>query len=204
MPTILNKNSVFEIKRRIWEGEPQHYVAADLGVTQPTISRIVNGDQWFHIPWPDGSLGALSTQRRLTLQAQKLDKYKRKTTPPPEEERASLEDLGDNVIDLAKRRVTKVAEEEEDQKLQDALRDFGKTGEEFQAAAVNIQDYDPLWKLFYEQARNLPLVEAAQKSPDPRSRSIVMYVLNGLQRDMWDSETAWRLVREAMELIKKG
>lgn len=202
MPTVLNALTVSQIKRRIWDGESQHYVAADIGVTQPTISRIVNGEQWFEVKWPDGSMGGLSTDRRLELQREKLNKQKHRTVPTEEVE--DVEELGENIIDLAKRRVSRVTEEEEERHMREALADFGKTNEEFRTAAINLQDLPVMWDLFKQAHPGVPLIDAADKSPDQTQKSVVMYVLGNLTPDMWDSDTAYRLVREALELIKKG
>lgn len=45
-------------KRLLWQGTPQLKVAALTGLSQSTISRIVNGKLHASIPWPNGETGA--------------------------------------------------------------------------------------------------------------------------------------------------
>jgi hypothetical protein len=45
----LTEQEVMEIKRRLQNGESQRAIAADYGVTGPTISRINTGSKWSHV-----------------------------------------------------------------------------------------------------------------------------------------------------------
>jgi len=63
----LNFLTVKQIKDALWKGEHQKEVAERFGISQPTISRILHGEQWYEVPWPDGSLGALSTYQQALI-----------------------------------------------------------------------------------------------------------------------------------------
>lgn len=76
--SILSSQQVRDIKRMVWEGAPQREVAQWAGITQATVSRIVTGDQWFQVPWPDGSVGGLPIEQRVRLH---IVKYSRRTIP---------------------------------------------------------------------------------------------------------------------------
>ncbi len=67
----LNAVLAEEIKARLWEGEIQAKVGQEFRVSQPQVSRICNGFTWKHIPWPDGSIGALPEDRIKLLLAQR-------------------------------------------------------------------------------------------------------------------------------------
>lgn len=55
------------IKARLWEGEATVDIAMNLGYSQPTVSNIKTGKQYFDTPWPDGSCGGMPEYRRLQL-----------------------------------------------------------------------------------------------------------------------------------------
>lgn len=55
------------IKRLLWEGFRQGAIAEHFGVSQPSISRIANGKDFKTLPWPDGSVGALSRSRKTSI-----------------------------------------------------------------------------------------------------------------------------------------
>ena len=46
-------------KNLLWAGKSQAHVAALLGVSQPTISRIKSGSTFEHVPWPNGDTGPM-------------------------------------------------------------------------------------------------------------------------------------------------
>lgn len=46
----LSDARVLEIRRRAAEGQPQALIARDLGVKQPTVSDVVRGKSWRHVP----------------------------------------------------------------------------------------------------------------------------------------------------------
>jgi len=64
---VLTSDEVSAIKHALWNGKAQSLLAAEYGVTQPTISHIMRGNSWAFIPWPDGSLGPIALNKKRTL-----------------------------------------------------------------------------------------------------------------------------------------
>jgi hypothetical protein len=52
------------MKKLVWEGQTQQQVADDHMISISMVAKIVAGRAWYDIPWPDGSLGALSEEQR--------------------------------------------------------------------------------------------------------------------------------------------
>jgi hypothetical protein len=70
--TYLTAAEVTEIKALLWEGTlTQSDLALRFTVSQPTISRILRGKEWDHIPWPDASNGQMPTDRYQVIQRSK-------------------------------------------------------------------------------------------------------------------------------------
>ena len=68
------------IKKRIWEGFKQNKVADEFMVAQPTISRIVSGEQWFEALWPDGTIGGINAINWRAFHINKTEKMSGKTS----------------------------------------------------------------------------------------------------------------------------
>lgn len=63
----LSESDVRAIKRRLWNGEAQHDIAADYEICTSQISNICAGYKWDYVPWPDGSTGAMPAERRKKI-----------------------------------------------------------------------------------------------------------------------------------------
>lgn len=66
----LTQAQVRMAKEMLWKGREQSRVAAVLGISQATVSRIKKGAIHQNIPWPDGSLGAMPTVSTLQIGAE--------------------------------------------------------------------------------------------------------------------------------------
>ena len=66
------------IKAAVWNGVPQSKVASDFAVSQPTVSLIVNGFQYFEAEWPDGTKGQLSIIKKAELRALRYESTRHK------------------------------------------------------------------------------------------------------------------------------
>lgn len=55
------------IKSAIWAGAKHVEIGAHFNVSSATVSRIQNGLAWADVPWPDGSIGAISTDQRAVI-----------------------------------------------------------------------------------------------------------------------------------------
>jgi acyl-CoA reductase-like NAD-dependent aldehyde dehydrogenase len=64
---ILVARDIERIKEELWAGNKQRDIAADYGVTQTTISRIMTGHEYYDTAWPDSSIGPLSITRRKEI-----------------------------------------------------------------------------------------------------------------------------------------
>lgn len=110
----LNFSSVVKIKKAIWAGETQSEVAQRFAVSQATISRIVQGEQWPDVKWPDGSTGELSAERksilveneinervtkRLRMAYASLSEEQKRTIFPPDAKKHLDELLGDGDLE---------------------------------------------------------------------------------------------------------
>ena len=60
----LDDNQVSLIKELLARGQKQADIAKSFYVTQPTISRIQNGTEWEHVPWPNGTFGGKMPLRK--------------------------------------------------------------------------------------------------------------------------------------------
>ncbi len=59
---------VRQIKSAIWSGgQSQDLIAEEFGCNQSTVSMISTGRMYATVPWPDESLGALNTERKIAL-----------------------------------------------------------------------------------------------------------------------------------------
>ena len=67
MTTYLSHETVSVMKQRLWAGQTQQQVADDHMISLNMVVRIVAGRAWEDVPWPDGSIGALSEVQRLTI-----------------------------------------------------------------------------------------------------------------------------------------
>lgn len=65
----LSVDNVLQIKFNLWNGEPQSSVARMFNCSQSNISHIMRGRVHYAIPWPDGSVGPMPTQRLAELYA---------------------------------------------------------------------------------------------------------------------------------------
>lgn len=80
----LSVDSVTIIKRLLWLGRTQEEVAAILGVSQSTVSRIRSGRRYGDIPWPDGSTGPLPEGQRSRVLQDWSDEARRFLDHPEE------------------------------------------------------------------------------------------------------------------------
>lgn len=58
----LTEDDIIELKQKLWDGFLQKQVAELYDLSQPHVSRIVQGDQWPEVPWPDGTYGAINEE----------------------------------------------------------------------------------------------------------------------------------------------
>ncbi len=64
---ILTFEGVVAIKHALWNGKAQVLLAKEYGVTQATISNIMRGKSWSGVEWPDGSIGPIILERKISL-----------------------------------------------------------------------------------------------------------------------------------------
>lgn len=58
---------VKHIKAQIWVGRFYQDIAEAYGVGEATIAAVAMGIRWRDVPWPDGTTGRLSTERRAFI-----------------------------------------------------------------------------------------------------------------------------------------
>lgn len=94
--TKLDMAVATEIKAMLWLGQTQEQVASDFGIHQTTVSRIVRGKAWYEARWPDGTVGAMSSERAFELkfpsQPSRLLEATHRLAVPPIDSEASSED----------------------------------------------------------------------------------------------------------------
>ena len=62
--SFLSEADAVLIKAHLWDGEyTQTAIAEKFEVTQPTVSRILNGEEWDAASWPDGTTGSIPSDR---------------------------------------------------------------------------------------------------------------------------------------------
>jgi hypothetical protein len=90
------------IKAAVWEGLSQNTIAEQMQISQPTVSRITQGQMWADAKWPDGSTGALNTAKwrahrapeptmKEAIQAEQLEPVE--PTPIPQDLDKQMEEL---------------------------------------------------------------------------------------------------------------
>jgi hypothetical protein len=55
------------IKEEIWSGKLHRGIAYSFDISIHTVRSIVAGDNWARIPWPDGSTGSMSQERKIQI-----------------------------------------------------------------------------------------------------------------------------------------
>lgn len=74
--SLLDRRDVSKIKKRLWAGfESQDTIADFFNMSQPTISRIYRGIDHSDVPWPDGSVGGITKQRRMIIHKRRKDPH---------------------------------------------------------------------------------------------------------------------------------
>lgn len=63
----LTPDEAKRIKAMMWNGSSHSAISREIGMSESHVSRIANGTAWREAPWPDGSLGAISSNRRREL-----------------------------------------------------------------------------------------------------------------------------------------
>lgn len=200
MTTTLTTPKVKEIKQRIWEGQSQYTVAMDFAISQSQVSRIVSGSQWYEVAWPNGAPGAFPTNRRLELERQRIEGQKRRVVAPiTDVQPISYEQFGDNIINLVRHRLAREVEKDERVELEAALADAGMSREDMQEVGTSPPEYNEMkWNYLLEVARDNEIVKAAEQGQNMMHRAVICLVFENLPRDMWNSDRAYRLIREAL------
>ena len=112
----LAPGEIAEIKQQLWTGvAKQDDIALAYHVTQSTVSRVLSGAQGASVPWPDGSLGGMTQERKLSI-------YKERRTLL---QRASSEDTT-----LSSRLALSVAEQVAQKEATEAQRSDEKFAEQ--------------------------------------------------------------------------
>ncbi len=63
----LTEKTVAALKRRLWLGEAYGVLADEYEINFYTLSAIVYGKRHRLVPWPDGSTGPMSQERRAQI-----------------------------------------------------------------------------------------------------------------------------------------
>lgn len=65
---MLTDDEAKALKRDIWAGgQKQHDVAKAFGLSQGTISRVISGESYSHVEWPNGTTGAMPQERHRKM-----------------------------------------------------------------------------------------------------------------------------------------
>lgn len=188
--------TVKQIKDALWKGEHQKEVAERFGISQPTISRILHGEQWYDVPWPDASLGALSTyQQALILRERhsvRSEKRFRRVlhtlTPEAKQQLLSPE--------AYQQEVDRIAAEEEKALLAAVTVPEGEGG------SVSIEqdkDLPPAfdeddWEAITRKAPANKFVKMAIDLKDQNLKMAIIAVFDYLSEDQWEGDMADRLI----------
>lgn len=74
----LDESAVATIKSTLAEGVPIGPLARQYGVTAPTISLILSGQNWPHVPWPEGAcfpIDCAAAKRSRGIKAANAERY---------------------------------------------------------------------------------------------------------------------------------
>ncbi len=63
---------VMHMKARLWDGWTQKEVAREFGTSKNYASYLISGERYPHIPWPDGTVGALDPEKRFAIQQKRI------------------------------------------------------------------------------------------------------------------------------------
>lgn len=183
MPVYLTATMVKEIKEKIWDGYPQIYVAEEYLTTQGTISRIVNGHVWAEVPWPDGSRGSMSINRRTDLHRQRLEKVPSLVNAPPREKPVEI-----GPIALKAAQIIEEMEEQEylrrDQEIVNQPYVVPKREKE---KPISLK-FDPAaWQELLETAPDNPYVKQASEG-DEVDKFIILQTFSALPQSAWEGD----------------
>lgn len=67
------------IKEKLWNGTIQRVVAEEANLALPTIQSIIRGSIWYNVPWPDGSVGPMTDERRREISLIRYVNTRKKT-----------------------------------------------------------------------------------------------------------------------------
>lgn len=194
---ILSAVVVKEMKEKIWNGARQETISLEYFISQATVSRIVSGKQWGQIPWPDGSNGAMSPERRMLLH-QKGAAF-RNVVQQATISSGVLE--SGNVVDFA-RRVEELAERREMEDLTRSMADVGMSGDEPESSELHIPKWDGRkWEAIRALAPNNPLVREAAE--DRAAQVAIIEVFRHLPEQDWGKDIAFRLYRQVLATIQE-
>lgn len=203
MAQSLTPEEVSEIKKRIWDGLTQLMVAREFGVSQGTISKIMNGHQWGEVVWPNGDVGQFPVSRRLELHAiaygmpdKKMELSMSATAP----ERPV-------VISAIAEQAAALIEEEEDARYlaeQQALAESSpRPRQEKKQKEVKIIFDRDTWNTFLTVAPDNKYIKNAEESGSDLERMAVIQTFSALPDSMWDSKMIPTYIKAAKEELER-
>jgi len=87
---LLDAQIVAAIKTELWNGQTHPELADKYGISMSLIQKIVSGYNWRQVPWPDGSTGEMSWDRRTEIHRYRFPKPRRRTAAERRRAAASI------------------------------------------------------------------------------------------------------------------
>lgn len=190
----INTDMARGIKRLIWAGYIQTRVAGLYGVSQTSISRIVNGEDFYDVAWPDGSTGELNPLRRRALKGLRHNLMHLPGSPEEVDDDAGVTEIVRSSLAKA---LAESHSRDDDERLREALAMVaeGEVTEKVQTGdAVEEETPRIPFTMILEKARKNRLVVAALKKP--KKQKALELVFANIPMDQWDSEMAEKLVKD--------
>lgn len=183
--SFLREVDVLEIKTLLWDGTlTQAEIGRRFYASQPTISRILRGKEWDHIPWPDTSKGSMSPDRyRVILRSKHKAAHSARS--------ASSRYITEKSVDAAKQaqEVVEKALEKRDKSFLAAIKDPGAATRMSGISRKKTTSWDALpWEEIKENDPANPLVREVEMSGDEVLKLAVCIALFPMPREEWATQ----------------
>lgn len=199
---LISEEIASAIKVDLWAGHmTQEAVAEKYNVSQPTISRIFRGRDWPQLPWPDGSLGHIPTERRAIIHASRHRKTRYQHDP-----RAGHSELAPKEVSDINSVVENLLAIEDSNFLDTIKRKAGETRRRApQTDGVGSRKYrgDMLpWPDIKESDPGHPVVQELERQDDPPLKVALRIVCAKIPQKDWQKPAAIQMVQDEADKIR--
>ena len=198
--SLLSEEAAREVKEQLWAGHfTQEEIAHKHNISQPTVSRIFRGRDWHQLPWPDGSLGHISQERRATIHASRHRK-----TRYQHDGRARQVELDDKEVRAGNSVVDRLLARD-DAELRNTIS--RKAGESRKRPAKSKDkkfsgDWLP-WLDIKEADPGHPIVLTLIQQDDPPLKVALRIVCAKIRQEDWQKPSVLAMVEEEAEKIRE-